>query len=128
MKKFILIASIAALAACSKPAEKAPDTAAPTEAAAAASEPTLADLAGTYEVTDAKGGKLTSVINADGSYVDTDSAGKQIKGTFARKDGKDCFDPEGDAPEECYVSGEPGADGTFTSTGPNGTVTVKKTS
>lgn len=130
MKKLILIASIAALAACSKPAENAPEATASTEAApaAAAGEPTLADMVGIYEVKGAKGEIGSTVINADGTYVDTDAAGKQIKGTFARKDGKDCFDPEGDAAEECFTTTEPAADGTFTATGPSGPVTVKKVS
>ena len=72
---------------------------------------------------DGKMGKST--INVDGTYVDTGPDGKQIKGKFAQKDGKDCFDPDGDEAEVCWTAGKPAADGSFTATDPKGvTVTV----
>lgn len=135
MTKYALLAGLAgivALSGCSKTAEEPTQTnematAAPDEAAPA----TEADSAeGSYDVKMADGTMRTTTINADGSYVDTGADGKVIKGTFARKDGKDCFDPEGDAVEACWTPSPPAADGSFTATGPDGTtVTVtRKTS
>jgi hypothetical protein len=40
------------------------------------------------------------------------------KGT--RKDGKDCFDPDGDEPEQCWTTTPPGADGTYVDTDKDG--------
>ncbi|MGH6786221.1 MAG: hypothetical protein ACREBO_05280 [Novosphingobium sp.] len=123
MKHYALLAGIALLAACSqKPAEEpaAIDTAAATEAAAA---PT--PTAGTYEVTNPDGTTGTTVLNADGTYVDTDAAGKEVKGAWVVKDGKTCFTPEGQA-EECYTESARAADGSFTaSDAKGGTVQVK---
>lgn len=84
---------------------------------------------GTYDVKTADGTMATTVINADGTFVDTDAKGVATKGAFAVKNGKDCFDPEGDEAEVCWTSTAPGADGSFTATDPKGvvvTVTPKK--
>lgn len=125
MKKLVLMAAVAALAACSPQAE---DDAATTETAEAEAEATTAAATGThpgtYEVTMADGTKGTTVINADGTYVDTDAKGVQTRGKFVARDGKDCFDPDGDAPEECWTVGTAGADGSFTATGADGKTTV----
>ncbi|MGX7952638.1 hypothetical protein ACWPM1_08730 [Tsuneonella sp. HG249] len=125
MKKLIALAAIATLAACGERAEEAApaETAAPEATTAAASD----DPTGTYTVKMADGTTGTTVINADGTYVDTDKDGKQIKGTFARKDGKDCFDPEGDDPEECWTVAPPAADGSVVATAPDGKTTVTVT-
>jgi hypothetical protein len=122
MKKLILIAAVAALSACNQKADEAPaatDTAAATPMAA---ETGVAP--GTYDVKDADGTMGKTVINADGTYVDTDKTGKEMKGTYARKDGKDCFDPDGDAAEMCWTVTTPGADGSFTATSADGKTTV----
>ena len=127
MKKLIALAAIAALAACGDREAEAPaaeDTAATAEADTAAMSD---DPAGTYTVKMADGTTGTTVINADGTYVDTDKDGKQIKGTFARRDGKDCFDPEGDEAEQCWTVGTPAADGSFVATAPDGKTTVTVT-
>jgi len=129
MKKLIALAAIATLAACGDRTEEAPvaeDTAATAEATTAAMTD---DPAGTYTVKMADGTTGTTVINADGTYVDTDKDGKQVKGKFARRDGKDCFDPDGDEAEMCWTVGTPNADGSFTATAPDGktTVTVSRT-
>ena len=63
-----------------------------------------------------------SVINADGTYVDTDPKGKQVKGLYASHDGKDCFDPEGDELGMCWARSAPAADGSFSATADDGTV------
>jgi hypothetical protein len=125
MKKLALLAAVAALSACN---EKAADTPAATDTPAA--EATMADAGvtpGTYTVKMADGTTGTTVINADGTYVDTDKDGKEMRGTYARKDGKDCFDPEGDEAEMCWTVTPPGADGSFTATGADGKTTVTVT-
>lgn len=123
MKKLVTIAALAALTACSPQAEKAAEAeAVPVETAAPAES---ASPVGDYDVKMADGKMGKTTINADGTYVDTGPDGKEIKGKFARKDGKDCFDPDGDEAEACWTSTTPAADGSFTSTGPDGaTVTV----
>ncbi len=127
MKKIILLAALAALSACSqKTEEKAEPAAAPAETAAppAAAGPAVASTTapGTYDVKMADGTMATTVINADGTYVDTDAKGKQVKGQYATHDGKDCFDPEGDEMGMCWAVSKPGADGSFTATADDGTV------
>jgi hypothetical protein len=126
MKKLVLMAALAALSACNEKAEEAP---AATDTAMAEATP-MADATvapGTYDVKMADGTMGKTVINADGTYVDTDKDGKEVRGAFARKDGKDCFDPEGDDPEVCWTVTAPGADGSFTATTPDGKTTVTVT-
>ncbi len=127
MKQLVLLAAVAALSACNQKTDEAPvagDATAMSEAT-----PMADNGAGTYDVKMADGTTGKTVINADGTYVDTDKDGKEIKGTFARRDGKDCFDPEGDEAEMCWTVTSPGADGSFTATTPDGktTVTVTRT-
>ena len=88
MKSIVLIAAVAAVAACSKPA---PEPAATTEAAAApapAAEVLAADgksPVGSYKVTNAEGKTMTEVLNADGTYTSTDASGKVVEtGKWAR--------------------------------------------
>ena len=125
MKKLVMIAAIAALAGCSQQAEKAAETeAAPAEAAATA-EADSASFVGDYNVKLADGKMGKTRINEDGTYVEMGPDGKEVKGKFALKDGKECFDADGDEAEVCWTSTAPAADGSFTSTGPDGaTVTV----
>ena len=125
MKKLVLIAAVAALSACNERTEVAP---AATDSASAMAEATPADSGvGTYTVKMADGTTGTTVINADGTYVDTDKDGKQMKGTFVRRDGNDCFDPEGDEAEMCWTVGPRAADGSFIATAPDGKTTVTVT-
>ena len=130
MKKLVLIAAITALSACSQKAEESKETAAaPAETAAPAAAADSGTAPGTYDVKMADGTMGTTTINADGTYVDTDAKGKQVKGLFATHDGKDCFDPEGDAAEVCWTVSTPAPDGSFSATSPDGTavtVTPKK--
>lgn len=125
MKKLMMIAALTALSACSQQSEKTAEAeAAPVEAAAPA--PTdSASFVGDYEVKMADGKMGKTTINADGTFVDTGPDGKETKGKFAVKDGKECFDDDGDAAEVCWTSAKPGPDGSFTSTNDKGeTVTV----
>lgn len=123
MKKLVLLAAVAALSACSQKAEESKETAAaPAEAAAPAAPADSGTAPGTYDVKMADGTMGTTTINADGTYVDTDAKGKQVKGQYATRDGKDCFDPEGDEMGMCWAVTKPGADGSFTATADDGTV------
>ncbi len=124
MKKFALLAAVAVLtAACSQEAEEVEvvdETVA--EAPAAAPDMTAAEAAGTYDVQYPDGTMGETTINADGSFVAKDGQGVESTGTWAMKDGKSCFDPEGDAVEACWTDSEPDASGVFTATAPDGTV------
>ncbi|WP_422061428.1 hypothetical protein [Sphingopyxis sp.] len=125
MKKFVLIAALAALAACSQKAEESKETAAAPAEAAAPAPAAATDSGtqpGTYDVKMADGTTASTTINADGTYVDTDAKGKEIKGQYATHDGKDCFDPDGDEMGMCWAVTKPGADGSFTATADDGTV------
>jgi hypothetical protein len=127
MKRFAILLAATALASCSS--EPAPEPT-PEETETVAAEPTMADMAGAYEFTMPDGSKGSSVMNADGTYTDTQ--GDQVEtGAWTLTDGKTCFDPTGDDPAQpsrCYATTEPDANGVFTATrDDDGTVvTVKK--
>ena len=124
MKKLILIAGIALLAACSEKQEAAaPETAAsdamPVDAGAT---PAVAEATpGAYDVTRADGTKLVSTLNADGTYQ-RDYGESVEKGTWVGRGDQTCFDPEGDAAETCNTRGPSAAGGSFESTNPEGAV------
>ncbi|GGD98223.1 hypothetical protein GCM10011515_17530 [Tsuneonella deserti] len=80
MRKVILIAAVAALAACSKPATNTDETATPaaTDTAAAAPAPAATTMAadgkpstGTFKVTSPDGQVVMEEVRADGTYADT---------------------------------------------------------
>ena len=125
MKKLMMFAALAALTACSQQTEKAAEAeAVPAEAAAPAGTDS-ASFVGDFDVKLADGTMGKTRINADGTYVETAPDGKEAKGKFVLKDGKECFDADGDEAEVCWTSAKPGADGSFTSTSDKGaTVTV----
>ena len=123
MKKIVLLAALSMLAACSQKTEEKKET--PAEPVAEAAPAPAADSGtapGTYDVKMADGTMGTTTINADGTYVDTDAKGKQVKGFYATHDGKDCFDPEGDEMGMCWAVSKPAADGSFTATADDGTI------
>lgn len=123
MKKLVLFAAIAALSACSQKAEESKETAAaPVEETTPATPADSGPAPGVYDVKMADGTMVSTTINAEGTYVDSDAKGERSKGKFARKDGKDCFDPDGDEAEICWTVSTPGADGSFSATSPDGTV------
>jgi hypothetical protein len=145
MNKILLVAvAVVALAGCKK-AETTADNSASnaatsTDNSMANTAATTSDAAapamvtangsppGTYDVVMKDGSKGKTTLNADGTYTDVDAKGKETKGTWAVKDGKTCFTPEGKT-AECYTESAPGADGSFTATSAKGeTVTVKKSS
>ena len=130
MKKLLLLAALTALSACSQKAEESKDAAAAPAAATPAPAANPGTAPGSYDVKLANGTVASTVIKADGSYEDIDPKGKTVKkGMFAHKDGKDCFDPDGDEAEECWALSPVAADGSFTATSSDGTtvtVTPKK--
>ncbi len=125
MKKFVIVASIALLAACGSKPDAAADAAASEAAAASAAVAPAAVFTptpGTYDVTLPGGGTTTNTLMADGVFVRRDAKGTVTdKGKWAVKDGKTCFAPETGA-EECYTDSMPAADGSFTATDANGVV------
>ena len=129
MKRFAVIGCIALLAACGAKTDTAAEPAASDSAMAADTASVAAvetPTAGTYDVTNPDGSKGTTTLNADGTYVDHDAAGKEMaKGKYAMKDGKTCFMPDG-GKEDCYTESTRAADGSFTATDAKGAVTKVK--
>ena len=134
MKTLIVLSTALALAACSQrtettTAEATPAATATTMAEAPspmANQPGTGNMAGRYEITMADGSVMTETINADGTYVDL-MDGEETRGKWRMDGARSCFDPDGAEPEECYTSGAPGADGSWTVTGADGTTaTVRK--
>jgi hypothetical protein len=113
MKLFAIVLAATALAACSNKAPEAP----PSEAAPAEIS------AGSYDVTQPDGTRMISVLNANGTYIDTVTGAVVENGTWERKDdGSTCFTPaEGSSGKPtCFTPGEPATDGSFTATPDSG--------
>ena len=123
MKRLVLIAGIALLAACSEKQEAAaPEATAEAMPAEAAATPAAGGgVPGTYDVTMADGTKRVATLNADGTYERKEGE-KVEKGTWVARGNQSCFDPEGEAPETCNTRGPAAADGSFESTDPEGAV------
>ena len=131
--KSLLTLSVAALAlaSCSKKTD--------TTVVASPNDPTVAQtpspmanqapngsMVGTYEMTRANGSKVTLTNNADGTYTMLEN-GKTYTGTWRMDGAKSCYDMTGAEPEVCYTSSPVAADGSFTTTAPDGSsVTVRK--
>lgn len=126
MQKLMIVAACAALAACGSKEEPAPE---PVETATAATDTTTASqMAGSYEVKAANGMTTTQTLNADGTYVDTDTAGKEVEtGTWRQQGEQLCYTATGGT-EECFTGGAAGPDGSFEVRDAAGTVvaSVKK--
>lgn len=136
MKRIILVAALAGLAACSQepaPAPEASDTATPDAAmadtAAPAGETMAADgkpSTGTFKVTDSEGKTVMEEVKADGTYVDTVDGKVVETGKWEQKAPETyCYtkDEEG-AVQKCNTEGVD-AKGVWTSTDPDGkTATV----
>jgi hypothetical protein len=129
MKKLMLVAGLATLAAACNQSEPAPEPEPTVEETAAPAMVTgNGSAAGVYTATAADGTVTTSTLNADGTYKDTDAEGTTLEeGTWAVVEGKTCFTPTTEGREAlCYTESEVGADGSFTATADNGdSVTVK---
>lgn len=132
MKRFALIAGVALLTSCGSeaPAPEATATASesmPMDAGTASpAAEAMGPQAGKYDVVAPDGTKMVTEIMADGKYQDWQGDKVTEKGTWAVKDGKTCFDAEGDAAEVCYTDGARNADGSFEAVGPDGKVTKVK--
>lgn len=129
MKYALLLAATAALAACGSKTEAPPAPAETTSAGTTTGATATGDMAGTYEVKMADGSVIMETINSDGTYIDATVEGTETeRGTWRQDGAKMCFDPAGDAPENCFTGGAPGADGTFKVTDGDGKVvsTVRK--
>ncbi|WP_265530230.1 hypothetical protein [Sphingomicrobium marinum] len=132
MKKLILLAGAATLAACSAndsadAGEEAVEDTAMDDTAMeeAALAPDGGPVAGTYEVTPEEGDAWTTVIAADGSYTSTYADGTVETGTMAMQDEMTaCFDNAADEEGPVCSASTIGEDGTWTATGERGTVTV----
>lgn len=124
MKKFVLLAAVAALAACSKPAP-APEASA--SASAAAAEPTAADgkpSVGKFKITSHDGKIYMEEDKADGTYATTQD-GKQVEtGHWRQPDPNTfCFTKDvKDAKEECNAEKVEG--GKWTTTNAKGEVST----
>lgn len=129
MKKFVVLAGVALLAACGSQQEAAAPEAAASDAAPAApaaAAPATGPTPGSYDVTTPEGGKEVTTLMADSTYVTRDAGDKVIdKGKWAMKDGKTCFMPETGG-ENCFTDSAPAADGSFTATDAEGKVTQVK--
>lgn len=110
MKKFILLAGVAALAACGETAveEEAPtEDVVVDEVAEAPTAPDGGPMEGTYALRDMEGtedGRTT--LNADGTYNYVPAEGDAVSGTWEMTDAGVCFDPEGDMEATCYPMAE----------------------
>ena len=120
MKHFAIALVAIALAACSNTAPEAP----PSDTAA------VEISAGSYDVTQADGSRMISVLNANGSYIDTVTGAVVENGTWENKEGgSTCFTPaEGSSGKPiCFTFGTAGADGGFTATPDSGDpIKIKK--
>jgi hypothetical protein len=113
MKRFAIVLAAMGLAACSNAApESPPSEAAPVEISA-----------GSYDVTQADGTRMISVLDVNGTYVDTVTGAVVENGTWERKDdGSTCFTPaEGSSgTPTCFATSAAGTDGSFTITPDSG--------
>lgn len=136
MKRILVVAALATLAACSqgeRDRAEGDDTAAATaDAAATPAEVMAADgksPVGTFEITASDGQKFTEEVKADGTYVQKDKDGKVVEtGKWVQKAADNyCYTPDKEgAKEECNKEGVD-AKGVWTSTNPEGkTATVKR--
>ncbi len=131
MKKIVILAALAAVSACSKPA---PEATATTEAVAPApvAEVMAADgksPVGKYKITNSDGTVIMEEDKADGTYVDTDTSGKVVEtGTWVQKSPEHfCFTKEGAGSKEQCTTEAIDANGVWTAKGENGkTSTVER--
>jgi hypothetical protein len=128
MKKLILLATVAALAACSKPAPApeaaASETAAATTAAAANVAADGKPSVGKFKITDHKGKVYMEEDKADGTYVATEDGKVVDTGRWRQPDPNTfCFTKdEKDAKEQCNE--EKVVDGKWTTTNAKGEVST----
>ncbi|MBW0144666.1 hypothetical protein [Sphingomicrobium clamense] len=126
MKKLILLAGVASLAACADTAveEEAPAEDAAMEAMAEEEAPTAPDggpMAGSYSLRDMDGNETgVTTINEDGTYTYVDADGTEVSGTMTMDGDTACFDPDGDDPAVCYPNGGMTEEGEWIRVDPDG--------
>ncbi|WP_394727825.1 hypothetical protein [Altererythrobacter sp. GH1-8] len=126
MRKLIIVASLAALAACAQDAEPEAE---PEEAVEDA-VPMAVDggtLAGAYTSTGADGTVAVWTLAEDGTFTLETEGSDPVTGTFTNTDTETganfCADPEGEEVGEiCYAISTPAEDGSWTATDPEGNV------
>lgn len=122
MKLIAIVLAATTISACSNKApETPPSDAGPVEISA-----------GSYDVTQADGTRMISVLSANGTYIDSVTGAVVENGTWERKDnGSTCFTPaEGSSgTPACFTASAAAADGSFTITPDSGDpMKVKKIS
>ena len=124
MKKIMLVAAIAMIAACSEPEAPAEDTATvdtaePAAVMAADGQPP----AGQYKVTTSDGKVYMEDLKEDGTYTSTDEDGNVQTGTWEQKSPDVYCYTEGEAEQICNTE-TVGDDGVWTSTNPEGKTAI----
>lgn len=125
MRKSLALTALAAVSACSEPAEQPPlpSEIAAIESAIPATHSAEGPAPGTYEVSDKDGKVLAALeIRDGGQYIRTPVDGTVQSGEVSVVDGKTCFDPAGDEAATCFLDSAPGPDGSFSATMGDGTV------
>lgn len=129
-KTFLIAAACCALAACGANDATSADGAA--QAATSQADPqspnrlAAAAMAGEYEVSGEDGTIVLQTLNADGTYVETVDGVTLERGTWYQRGDQMCYDPEGDAIEQCYTGGLPGRDGSVSVEMDGGTASVRR--
>tara|TARA_R110002072_G_scaffold81181_20_gene186157 strand:- start:1647 stop:2081 length:435 start_codon:yes stop_codon:yes gene_type:complete len=127
MRRYLIGAACALLAACGS--AEAPVNGGPAQQAGverAPAESANAEMAGTYEVTAEDGTVVRQTLDADGTYRETLDGSEIERGTWHQKGEQMCYDPQGDAIEQCYTGGQPDADGSFSVETDGGTASVRR--
>jgi hypothetical protein len=120
MRKFVLIAALATLTACSQERGEPVADSTPAEETAL----TIDAVAGAYDYTLADGTTGIMVLLADSTFTDA-MAGEIVKGTWGVAGDKVCMDPDGEASDQqpgCYTLGQPDTEGVQLATGEDGSV------
>lgn len=134
MRKIILVAALATLAACNDreaaPAAEA-ETEATTEVATAPAEVMAADgksPVGMYKITTADGKVIMDELKADGTYSDTIDGKVVETGRWVQKTPETfCYTKDGEGAKEVCNTEKVDAAGVWTSTNPEGkTATVER--
>lgn len=132
MKRLIVVAAFAAVAACSKPAP-APEATASAEAMPAPAAQVMAadgkPSVGKFKITEADGTVIMEEDKADGTYVDTDASGKVVEtGKWVQRSPEHfCFTKDAPGAKEQCTTEAVDAKGVWTAKGPSGkTSTVER--
>lgn len=131
MKPLILLAIVAAIAACDQPKTAPESTSGEAKTAAEPAAPAQAASwpleAGTYEYSRSDGRAGVNTVAADGTFSNAVTGGETETGTWANENGQVCLSGGSNGEKRCYTFTQPDAEGNFTGTMANGiTMTVRK--